>query len=160
MTAPTSTPRTRWYRRPAVVGYLLLSLAFIIVLARQEQLSHRQDHERDQRITSFLASQKKSDRDRCESQLEGRGILRALVIIATEQGGFDFTKLSSFQDLDAATKAFFQELADLSKTNSGDSSTFRQQALELLKLPDCDGDGKPDKPPDLEINTTTTTTTG
>jgi hypothetical protein len=128
-------------KRPWALSYVFLVVGFIgCLLLVQNESQNRQEQT-------------------CEERLAGRAVLRAIVVLATDGDGIDLTVIDGFEELDEPTQQFFHNLAALSQSNSGDNSSFRREALAQIPLPDCDGDGEPDDPPQPITTGTTTGTT-
>ena len=79
----------------------------------------------------------------CVERNELRESFRALVVIATEGGGFDLTAVPGFVDLDAETQQFFRNLAELS--DSGGGTSQRDRLLATIVDENCDD--LPSEPP-------------
>lgn len=104
------------------------------------------ESEAERRLSGFEQQALRDKQNQCLASLDGRSALRAAVILSTAaSSGFDLTRVPGFDQLDHATQDFFRNLAALSASSSGSSSNYRQKILELIPLPDCDGDGKPDE---------------
>lgn len=105
--------------KPLAVAYVVM---FLAIAAGFFALQHYQAREL---------------RARCEQSVQGRQVLRDLVVLSTEQAPLDLTALPSYRQLDPASKAYFRELGQLLQAGSGPNNQFRQRALEQLPVPTC-----------------------
>lgn len=73
----------------------------------------------------------------CQDRRNGRLILRELVELSDDgRGGFNLTRIESFNDLDPETQQYLRDLEAASQ-QAPRPSEFVQHALALLKVPDC-----------------------
>lgn len=105
--------------RLLVLGYFVLVVGVVgaLVLVRSETNS-RSDADRDILVTFTTET--------CDDRNNTKDALRETITVAIEGGsteGLDLTSVPGFEDLDAATQIFFQNLALVTTEGEGQDST-------------------------------------